>query len=172
MNTTMLIMRVIHIFSGVFWAGFAFFNIIFLQPTIRAIGVEGQKTMQHLTQKTRFLPTLYVAATLTMLSGLIMYWMLAGNRLALLQGGYGHSITMGSLAGLIVWILLMFVIHPIFNRMKAISKEIQAQGNPPTAEQTAEMQALVGRLGKAGKLAASLLAISVLGMAAARYAAF
>lgn len=172
MNTTMLVLRVIHIFAGVFWAGFAFFNIIFLQPAIRAIGAEGQKTMQHLTQKTRFLPTLYIAATLTVLSGLIMYWILAGNRFALLQGGYGHSITMGTIAGIIVWVLLMFVIHPIFNRMKAIGKEIQAQGNPPTPEQTAEMQALVVKLGRVGKWAAALLAVTVLGMAAARYATF
>lgn len=172
MNATMLILRIIHIFTGVFWAGFAFFNIIFLQPTIRAIGTEGQKTMQHLTQKTRFLNTLYISATLTVLSGLIMYWILAGSRFALLQGGHGHSITMGSIAGLIVWVLLMFVIHPIFRRMKAIGKEIQAQGNPPTLEQTAEMQALVTRLSKVGKLAAALLAITVLGMAAARYLVF
>ena len=168
----MLILRIIHIFTGVFWAGFAFFNIIFLQPTIRAIGAEGQKTMQHLTQKTRFLNTLYISATLTVISGLIMYWILAGSRFALLQGGYGHSITLGSIAGLIVWVLLMFVIHPIFNRMKALGKEIQAQGNPPTPEQTVEMQALVTKLGKVGKLAAALLAIAVLGMAAARYATF
>lgn len=172
MNTTLLILRIVHIFTGVFWAGFAFFNIIFLQPTIRAIGTEGQKTMQHLTQKTNFLNTLYIAATLTVISGLIMYWILAGNRLALLQGGYGHSITLGSIAGLVVWVLLMFVIHPIFRRMKAIGKEIQAQGKPATAEQTAEMQALVIKLGKAGKFAAALLAIAVLGMAAARYATF
>jgi uncharacterized membrane protein len=168
----MIILRIIHIFTGVFWAGFAFFNIIFLQPAIRAIGTEGQKTMQYLTQKTRFLPTLYIVATLTVLSGLIMYWILAGNRFTLLQGGYGHSITMGSLAGLIVWVLLMFVIRPIFNRMEAIGKEIQAQEGKPTAEQTTEMQALVTKLGKVGKLAASLLAIAVLGMASARYASF
>jgi uncharacterized membrane protein len=172
MNATMLILRIIHIFTGVFWAGFAFFNIIFLQPTIRAIGTEGQKTMQHLTQKTRFLTTLYIAVTLTVLSGLIMYWILAGSRLALLQGGHGHSITMGSVAGLVVWILLMFIIHPIFSRMKAIGKKVEAQGAPPTAEQIAEMQALGKKLGKVGRWAASLLAVSLLGMAVARYAAF
>lgn len=168
----MLILRIIHILTGVFWAGFAFFNILFLQPTIRAIGTEGQKTMQHLTQKTRFLMTLYIVATLTMLSGLVMYWILAGSRLALLQGGYGHTITLGSVVGIAVWVILMFIIHPIFRRMKAIGKEIQAQGNPPTQEQTTEMQALVLKLGKVGKLAATLLLISVLAMAAAKYANF
>ena len=172
MNLTMIILRVIHIFTGVFWAGFAFFNIIFLQPTIQAIGADGQKTMQHLTQKTRFLNTLYIAATLTVLSGLVMYWILAGNRFTLLGGGHGHSITMGSIAGLTVWVLLMFIIHPIFNRMKTIGKEIQAQNSPPNAEQAAELQALIVKLGKVGKLAGILLAVCLLGMAAARYATF
>lgn len=172
MTTTMLILRIIHIFTGVFWAGFAFFNIIFLQPTIRAIGPDGQKTMQHLTQKTNFLNTLYIAATLTVISGIIMYWILAGSRFALLPGGHGHSITLGGVAGLAVWVLLMFIIHPIFRRMKAIGKEIQAQGTPPSSEQTAEMQTLVVKLGKVGKLAGILLAIALLGMAAARYMVF
>lgn len=172
MNTTMLILRIIHIFTGVFWAGFAFFNIIFLQPTIKAIGADGQKTMQHLTQKTHFLNTLYIAATLTVLSGLIMYWILAGSRFALMGGGHGHSITMGSVAGLIVWVMLMFIIHPIFRRMKAIGKEVQAQNRPPNEEQAAELQALVVKLGKVGRLAGILLAICLLGMAAARYANF
>ena len=172
MNTTMLILRIIHIFTAVFWAGFAFFNIIFLQPTIRAIGADGQKTMQHLTQKTNLLMTLYIAATLTILSGLVMYFILAGYRIALIPSGYGHSLTMGSVAGLAVWVLLIFVLRPIFRRMKAIGKEVQAQGKPPTPEQTGEMQALVARLGKVGKLAATLLAIALLGMAAAKYATF
>ena len=171
-NTTMLILRIIHIFTGVFWAGFAFFNIIFLQPTIKAIGADGQKTMQHLTQKTNFLNTLYIAATLTVLSGLIMYWILAGSQFALLKGGLGHSITTGGVAGIIVWVLLMFIIHPIFNRMKAIGKEVQAQNSPPNAEQQAELQALVVKLGKVGKYAGILLAICLLGMAAARYSVF
>jgi len=68
----MIVLRVIYIFAGAFWVGVSFFNIYFLQPTVRATGAEGSKVMQHLTRGTRFATTVYAAATLNMLSGLIM----------------------------------------------------------------------------------------------------
>jgi hypothetical protein len=86
-----IVLRVIHIFSGVFWVGFAFFNYGFLQPTVKATGAEGQKTMQYLTQKTRLLSAVYATATLTMLSGLILYWIFLGFRFsAIFQPDANH----------------------------------------------------------------------------------
>ena len=172
MGILILVLRVIHIFCGVFWVGFAFFNIGFLQPTVKATGAEGQKTMQYLTQKTRLLSTVYATATLTMLSGLIMYWILAGFRLSFIRSGYGVVLTIGSIAGVIAWIYAVVVIRGIFNRMQTIGQEIQAQGSPPTPEQATQMQALVARLGKVGQVALVFLVIALLGMSIARYTPF
>ena len=172
MGILILVLRVIHIFCGVFWVGFAFFNIGFLQPTVRATGAEGQKMMQYLTQKTRLLSTVYATATLTMLSGLIMYWILSGFRLSFIRSGYGVVLTIGSIAGVIAWIYAVVVIRGIFNRMQTIGQEIQAQGSPPTPEQATQMQALVARLGKVGQVALVFLVIALLGMSIARYTPF
>ena len=170
MAILIMILRIIHIFSGVFWVGFAFFNIGFLQPTVKATGAEGQKTMQYLTQKTRLLSTVYTTATLTMLSGLTMYWILSGFRLSFIGSGYGLVLTIGSIAGIIAWIYAVVVIRGIFNRMSVIGQQIQAQGGPPNPEQATQMQALVARLGKVGQVALVFLVIALLGMATARYA--
>ncbi len=97
----MIILRIIHIFSGVFWVGVSFFNIGFLQPTVQATGAEGQKVMQHLTQNTRFVAISYTAATLNLLSGLIMYWILFRFRLSALSSGYGLTLRIGSIVGFI-----------------------------------------------------------------------
>ncbi len=173
MGILILVLRVIHIFSGVFWVGFAFFNIAFLQPTVKATGTEGQKTMQYLTQKTRLLSTVYATATLTMLSGLILYWIILGVRLsAILSSGYGLVLTIGSIAGVIAWIFAVVVIRGIFKQMHTIGQEIQAQGSPPTPEQATQMQALVGRLGKVGQVATVFSVIALLGMSTARYMPF
>jgi uncharacterized membrane protein len=172
MGILILVLRIIHIFCGVFWVGFAFFNIGFLQPTVRATGAEGQKTMQYLTQKTRLLSTVYATATLTMLSGLIMYWILSGFRLSFMRSGYGIVLTIGSIAGVIAWIYAVVVIRGIFKRMQTIGQEIQAQGSPPTPEQATQMQALVARLGKVGQVALVFLVIALLGMSIARYTPF
>ena len=172
MGILIMILRVIHIFSGVFWVGFGFFNIAFLQPTVQATGAEGQKTMQHLTQKTRLLSTVYATATLTMLSGLLMYWILSGFRLSFLRSGYGLVLTVGGIAGVIAWIFAVVMIRGIFDQMQTIGQEIQAQGSPPTPEQATRMQALVARLGKLGQVALVFLVIALLGMATAQYAPF
>jgi uncharacterized membrane protein len=172
MGILIMVLRVIHIFSGVFWVGFAFFNIGFLQPTVTATGTEGQKTMQYLTQKTRLLSTVYATATLTMLSGLIMYWILLGFRLTAFLSGYGVVLTIGSIAGVIAWIFVVVVIRGIFGQMQTIGQEIQAQGSPPTPDQATQMQALVARLGSIGQVALVFLVIALLGMSIAQYAPF
>jgi len=152
-------LRIIHIFGGVFWVGVTFFNIGFLQPTVRATGTEGQKTLQYLTQKTRLLTMVYASATLTMLSGVIMYG---------LRSEHGLALTIGGIAGVVAWILVVMVIRGIFNQMRTLGQAIQA-GQPPTPEQAGQMQVLLARLNQAGQVGLVFLTIALLGMSIAGY---
>jgi len=163
-----MLLRIIHIFSGVFWVGFAIFNIGFLQPAVKATGAEGQKVMQYLAGKTRLMPAIYMAATLTMLSGLIMYWPMAGSG-SFMKTGYGQVITLGSMAGIIAWLIAVFVIRGIFTGMAVIGKEIDSQEGPANQDQIAKMQSLGARLGKFGHIALIFMVIALLAMAIARY---
>ena len=172
MSILIMVLRVIHIFSGVFWVGFAIFNIAFLQPAVHATGTEGQATMQYLTRKTRLLSTVYATATLTMLSGLTMYGLLLGFRLSVFRSGYGAILSIGSIAGIVAWIYAVVVIRGIFNQMGALGQAIQAQGSPPNSKQATQMQALVARLNRVGQVALGFLVIALLGMAVAQYAPF
>ena len=58
------------------------------------------------------------------------------------------------------------------NRMRALMKQIQSSGNPPTSEQAVEIQALRERIRKGGIISVVLFTITLLGMAAAQYANF
>ena len=77
MATLMTLLRIIHIFSGALWVGGAFINVLFLQPTFQATAPESQRVIQHLNGRTRFLVTVYSVATLSVLSGLIMFAILS-----------------------------------------------------------------------------------------------
>ena len=169
MNYTTIILRIIHIFSGVFWIGVAFFNIGFLQPTVKATGAEGQKVMQHLSGKTRFLIISYLAATLNMLSGVWLYWNLSRFNWEFAKSGFGLFLTIGGTFGALAWIVVIFVIRNIFNQLGAIGSQIQTQGSPPTPEQGAELQALGARLIKVGHFVLALLIVALLGMSTAQY---
>jgi len=168
----MIVLRVIHIFSGVFWVGVAFFNIYYLQPTIRQTGAEGQKVMRHLMQQTRFTSASYGTATLSMLSGLLMYWIISRFRLSFLSSGYGLVLTIGGIAGLIAWIVVIFFLRSNFDKMTALGEQIQVQGGPPTADQAGQLQALGSQLTRIGQLNIILMSIALIGMSAAQYVIF
>ena len=172
MRNVILVLRVIHIFSGVFWVGFSFFNVSFMQPAIAATGAEGQKLMSYLTQKTRLLATVYVTATLTMLSGVTMLWILSGLKLSFLQSGYGLVLTLGGTAGFIAWVIGFFVIRGILDRMSALGREIGKSGGPPSPEQAGAMGTLVAQLGTTGRVGVIFMVVALLGMSAAQYVPF
>jgi hypothetical protein len=170
MALLMSVLRIIHIFSGVAWIGIAFTNIVFLQPTIQATAPESQKVMQYLTGRTRFLVTSYTVATLTVLSGLTMFALLSDLRPEYFATPYGTVLTIGALAGITGWILVIVVIRRLLNQMQALGQQIQAQGSPPTPEQGAEMGAFSARLSRLGQIGLILIAVALFGMSIAQYA--
>ena len=169
MDIGLILLRIIHIFSGMFWIGAGFFNILFLQPAVRATGAEGQKVMAHLAQRTRMSTAIYTSATLTALSGLTMFWMISGFRMSFFSGGYGLFLAIGGVAGLIAWYFAVFVMHGIISSMKELGMAIQAQGTPPTPDQGARMQALSVRMSSLGRVGIIVMSIALLCMAIARY---
>jgi len=169
MNILMIILRTIHIFGSVLWAGTAFFFVGFLEPTITATGAEGVKVVQHLTQRTRFSTTLSLAALLTTISGIWMYFRIFPGIGVAFSSGPGVGLTLGGLAGLLAAVHGIAVNGRASARMAAIGKEIQAVGGPPNPAQLAELQTLQERLSRGARVTAVLLAIALLGMATARY---
>ncbi len=172
MNLLMITMRIIHIFSGIFWVGVSFFNIGFLQPSVQATGSEGQSVMQHLTSKTRFTTVTYTAATLTLISGWVMYWSLFKFRLTALASGYGLFLAIGGIAGTIAWIVALVFIRGIISEMGAIGAAIRAQNSPPNTEQAAQLQVLSRRMVSMGQWGVIFMTIAVLGMSIASYVRF
>ena len=73
MYILLILLRLIHVFAGVFWAGTAFAMSSQITPAVKASGEAGVKFMQQLGIKSNFSPVMGMAATLTFLSGLIMY---------------------------------------------------------------------------------------------------
>jgi uncharacterized membrane protein len=166
----LIVLRIVHILAGVFWAGAAIMLAAFLEPTARALGPDGGKFMQRLTGQMRLTLFILLAAFLNILSGLGLYWILSGGfQVRWLTSSLGLSLTIGALAAIVTFILGLAVTRPTLLRMGALGQEIQSAGGPPKPEQMAEMQALQKRLATAGRIGAVLLVIAVIGMSVARY---
>src|SRR3989454_12780102 len=83
----MVVLRLIHILSGIFWVGTTFFLVGFLQPVVAQSGPEGGRFAQRLMSQKRFQAAMSVAAGLTILSGLLVY----GRGSAGFQHAWGTS---------------------------------------------------------------------------------
>jgi len=169
MNIYILILRLVHVFAGVFWAGGVMMMAYFIEPTTRAAGPEGSRFMQRLSAS-RFTPAMTLAAPLNVLAGLLLYFNdSAGFRVEWILSPTGIGFTIGALAGLMAFVIGFFVTRPTIANLGVLGKEIQAAGKPPTPEQMTTLQGLQEKLTKASLQTSFAIVIAVLAMATARY---
>lgn len=165
METLVIILRILHIFAGVAWVGGLWMLVLFVEPTVRALGPDGGKFMNYLVTMRRYPIYATVAAVTTIVAGLVLFgikwgpvWstpggltFLVGGLFGLAAGGVGGSV--GATSG----------------KLTNLGGEIARQGGPPTPQQLAELKALQDRLRQLSLVAAILTSIALLAMAAGRY---
>jgi len=170
MQPTMIVLRLIHIFSGVMWVGGVALLTWFIVPSLSGAGPAGGGVMKFLLTKTKFGPYFPSLAGLTVLSGIFMFWWDASRSKGVFYASpMGITLSIGGLAGIIGFIFGGAVVGRGANAMARVFRAIDAQGGPPTAEQTAELTALREKLAWASKIVMPLLLIAVIAMAVARY---
>lgn len=173
MDLYIVVLRLFHILGGVFWAGGTFFLVGLLAPAVRTSGPEGGKVMQNLLGPGRMSIVIGFAATLTALSGILLYIPVSnGFQIGWLVTGRGLVLTLGAVAGLIAWIVGFLMVGRTGMRMSSLGEEIAAAGRPPSAEQQAELKTLQERQSTWGSITALLLALALVGMSAAEYVFF
>lgn len=168
--TALLLMRIVHVFVGVFWAGALLFIAGFLFPSVRAAGPAGGAVMQQLTLARRLPLWMMGAAVLTLLSGFGLYWhngTVSGP--AWFSSGPGRVFGLGGLLALIAAVVGMAVNSPTAKRLSTLMGGMQAAGRAPSADELAEVRRLQARLGNATLVVAMLAGLATLAMAVARY---
>lgn len=171
MDILILILRLIHVFGAVYWAGGSFMLVSLIEPAAMKSGEEGQKFMQYLGSRSKLSSSMGGAAIGTVLSGLILYYVLFNNNFAgAMSSGYGIFLSFGALFGILAWIAGFYFNGRAGSRMKALSEQMAAAGGPPTAEQLAEMQALSKQMSMGGRISSVLLTLALIGMAGAEAA--
>ena len=167
------ILRVIHIFAAVFWAGGAFFVVRVLLPTVQEAGPDGGKFMQRLAMSGRLTKGFAIASGVTVLSGALAFWPATGGlNMGYLRSGPGIVLTIGAIFGLLAFLHGTFITAPVARRSGELAKQMAARQGPPEPEQLKEAQALGAKLGENAVHSAILIALALLGMAAAQTFSF
>ncbi|MEX0789050.1 MAG: hypothetical protein WD906_03175 [Anaerolineales bacterium] len=173
MDWTMIVLRILHILGGVFWAGTAFLLVTAIEPTIRDLGAEGGKFMQRLADKGKISARTSAAAGITIVTGLWMYWRVSGDfSAAWMVSGRGLALTIGGVFALVAFGVGYGVTGRASIKMADLGKLMQASGKPPTPEQLAQVKGLQERISAGGRATAILLAITIVGMSSAQYLLF
>ena len=160
----MTILRFIHIFSAIYWVGTTLFMVLFLEPTVRALGPDGGKFMQRLISGTRFSLSMTVSGLLTVLAGLLLFGSVTGSWSANIMFGPRLPLTVGAIAGIAAAIAGGAVQGRASGQLQALGQKIAKQGGPPTQEQAAEMGRLQATIRQGSHWSAVLMVVAVIGM--------
>jgi uncharacterized membrane protein len=166
----MLILRLVHILTGVFWAGTIFFMALYLEPSARAAGPDAAKVMGGI-QKRGLMTVLPIIALLTILSGIDLYRRASvGFQPAWVHSRIGLTLGIGAVASIVALTIGFFVMRP------ATMAAGRLAANLPTTSDDAErrrMQAQIEQLRTRSRTAlrivAALLGVAVITMAVGRY---
>lgn len=166
----MLVLRVIHIGLGVFWAGAVIFVAFYLSPAVGRAGPAGGAVMQEI-QKAKLMVVLPTAALATILSGFWIMWILSGGFSAhFFATRYGITLSIGAIATLVAFGMGYVVMRPAQLRMGELGARLAAaDGDEERGRLAGEMAALRARSALAARAVAWLLIVAVVAMAAARY---
>lgn len=165
-----LVLRILHIGSGVFWVGTAWFFFGWVEPTTKAIGPQAGPFMHHVVRQRRVVPFILGAATINVLAGVALYWRTSGGlNQTWLASSTGVALTIGGIAAIVAWLVGLFRIGPTVEELDSAGTAMATAGRPPTSDEAARFHALEARLHRLGQIDVVLLGIAVLTMATARY---
>jgi uncharacterized membrane protein len=166
MNSLVIMLRIVHILSGVFWVGSAFFLAFFLTPALAANPDSAPRYMAFLITKSRLTTRIAAAAGLTILAGGSLYWIDSqGLTSAWTNSGPGVGFGLGALFALIGFVFGMLVgVHS--TRIGKTASQIQGK---PTDEQMKIIQGAQKRLALVSPISNIALVLALLCMATARY---
>src|SRR5919109_4503056 len=142
MNALIVVLRLVHIISGVYWAGTIFFFVTFLEPSLRSLGPDGGKVMIRFFER-GYLKLLPIVAVITMLSGLWLLWIASGGFNSSYMGSrIGMALSTGGGLAIAAFIVGMIVMRPAAARIGDIARKL------PQEPDEAARNALMAEMGE------------------------
>jgi uncharacterized membrane protein len=170
MDIFLLVLRLVHVFGGIFWVGGSLMINFFIGPTIGATAQAGKQFAGHLMMRTNLSMALTVSAILTVLAGGFLYWRDSQGFTSLwMSAGPGVGFGIGAVSALIGFVFGI-TLGQLNKKMALIGSQIKEGG--PTPEQLVQMQKIQDQLKVVSPINAGSLIIAVVFMAIARYLVF
>ena len=133
-----LSLKLLHVLAGVFWVGAAVFVAGWLLPAARAVGPAGGPVLRQIGVARRLPVAFNIAAILTLISGLLLYWRAsAGLQASPTATPYGIALLVGAVSGVLAFVWGVFVQGPNGQRLAALAaKAASVAGSPVSSIRT------------------------------------
>lgn len=170
MDLYMIILRIVHIFSGAYWVGAGLFLMLVLSPTLRSLGQSSTPVLTNMFKHTRFAQLFPLASFLTIVSGLALYDNVSDHfNSDWMSSDSGIVLSIGSLLGILAFLHGSTATGPITNRVGKLLLELDAQSTPPTNEQLGRLRELQMKMARNSRASAMMSWAALIGMSMARY---
>lgn len=161
----MIVLNLIHIVAAAFWAGSVFLLVFFIDQAVEAAGPAGGTFMQNLMGSKRLQVAMPASGGLTVLSGLVLYWLVSGGiAAAWVKSPHGMVITVGGLAGIAAAVVGGVIAKSARLRFMALMQEA---GGRPSEAQKAELRKLKSKGKLHSQVSAALIFLALACMAIA-----
>jgi uncharacterized membrane protein len=170
-DLSMVLLRIVHIATGVIWVGSLFVVVVFVQPSAAALGPAGAPFMSELRRR-RFVDVVFIDAVFTVVAGAFLYWHDWHTYPSFgdwIGSSFGAALTVGVLLALSGLGVAASVTRPTIVRLVALGRQIAESGGAPSTGSAAQIGALQRRLVVAERVSFSLVLLAVVAMASARY---
>jgi len=159
MEVYIIVLRILHIFAGIFWVGAALLTTFALIPMVKSVGGEGHKAMHLFLSKSRFPFFMPVTALVTTVAGLLLYERSSGGFDAdWMRSANGIVLSIGVVAGILA-----------FGHGIGLGRTSDKYAKAIETGNEAEINALFDRVVTSSYVSMGLLIITVLGMVSFRY---
>lgn len=169
--TTLIVLRLLHIVTGILWGGALVFMTFYLMPAVRDAGPAGGAVMAGL-MKRRLMTVLPLVALVTIASGLALVWLASGGNLAgYVQSPSGKLFTSSGGLAILAFAIGVTVSRPAGMEVGRLAARLPQVSDPAERELLAGRMALLQRRNlQASRAVSALVLLAAMGMAVARYA--
>lgn len=164
----LILLRLIHILGGLFWVGAGVFSTLFLAPAMKASGPAAAGALMSNLQKRHMFTFMPIVATLTILSGVRLMWIVSAGTEHWFTSGAGHAYAVSGALAILAFLLGLFVGRPAMVKAGKLAQAAASDG--------ASKDMLAGEIAKLQKRAALatgaatiMLVLAAAGMSVARY---
>jgi uncharacterized membrane protein len=170
MHAEVLVLRLIHVLSGIIWVGGMTVMAVFVMPVLAGLGPAAGPVMAGINQK-KFPVIMPIIALLTILSGLrLMMIDSAGFQGAYFQSPVGRTFATAAGLAILAFLFGVTMVRPAMMKAVSLGQQMASASDEATKSRIAgEIAASRKRGATVNMIVLILLLLAALGMATARY---